>query len=79
MCDVFPAPMAFAMQGCMQYRTRLLDNGSARRLNELFEARVRKREKRQIALVKDLVSKIWKSWDRQRKILLRSCKVKLHL
>ena len=30
-------------------------------------------------LVKDLVSKIWKCWDRQRKILLRSCRVKLHL
>ncbi|CAF4625849.1 unnamed protein product [Rotaria magnacalcarata] len=49
MCDVFPASMAFAMQACTQYRTRVLDNGSARRLNELFEAHVRGREKRQIA------------------------------
>ncbi|CAF4363320.1 unnamed protein product, partial [Rotaria magnacalcarata] len=36
------------MQACTQYRTRVLDNGSARRLNELFEAHVRGREKRQI-------------------------------
>ncbi|CAF4396498.1 unnamed protein product, partial [Rotaria magnacalcarata] len=49
MCDVFPASMAFAMQACTQYRTCVLDNGSARRLNELFEAHVRGREKRQIA------------------------------
>ncbi|CAF4111179.1 unnamed protein product [Rotaria magnacalcarata] len=48
MCDVFPASMTFSMQACTQYRTRVLDNGSARRLNELFEAHVRGREKRQI-------------------------------
>jgi hypothetical protein len=48
MCDVFPASMAFAMQACTQYRTRVLDNGSARRLNELFEAHIGKRKKRQI-------------------------------
>ena len=48
MCDVFPVSMASAMQACMQYRTRVLDNGSARRLNELFEAHVGKRDKRQI-------------------------------
>ncbi|CAF1349441.1 unnamed protein product [Rotaria sordida] len=48
MCDVFPASMAFAMQACTQYRTRVLDNGSARRLNELFEAHAEGREKRQI-------------------------------
>ena len=48
MCDVFPASMAFAMQACTQYRTRILENSSARRLNELFDAHVGKREKRQI-------------------------------
>ena len=36
MCDVFPASMAYAMQACTQYRTRVLGNGSARRLNEFF-------------------------------------------
>ncbi|CAF2042420.1 unnamed protein product [Rotaria magnacalcarata] len=48
MCDVFPASMAFSMQACMQYRTRVLENGSARRLNELFEAHVGRRERRQL-------------------------------
>ncbi|CAF3632662.1 unnamed protein product [Rotaria socialis] len=49
MCDVFPASMAFAMEACKQYHTRVLDNGSARRLNELLEAHVGGREKRQVA------------------------------
>ncbi|CAF3010226.1 unnamed protein product [Rotaria sp. Silwood2] len=48
MCDVFPASMAFAMQACTRYRSRVLDNGSARRLNELIEAHMRGREKRQV-------------------------------
>ena len=35
MCDVLPVSMAFAMRTCTQYRARVLDSGSARRLNEL--------------------------------------------
>ncbi|CAF1467065.1 unnamed protein product [Adineta ricciae] len=48
MCDVFPVSMAFAMQACTQYRTRILDHSSARRLNELFDAHIGIREKRQV-------------------------------
>lgn len=51
MCDVLPVSMAFAMQACTQYHTRVLDNGSARRLNDLFDAHIGKREKRQIGEV----------------------------
>ena len=51
MCDVFPASMAFAMQACTQYRSRILGGGSARRLNELFDAHVRKQNKRQIGQI----------------------------
>ena len=40
--------MAFAMQACTQYRTRVLDNGSTRRLNEFFQVHIGNREKRQI-------------------------------
>lgn len=51
MCDVFPVSMAFAMKACTQYRTRVLEQGSARRLNELVEDHLGKRRKRQIAEV----------------------------
>ncbi|CAF1465600.1 unnamed protein product [Adineta ricciae] len=48
MCDVFPPSLAFAMQACTQYRNRVLDNSSVRRLTELFDAHIGKREKRQL-------------------------------
>ncbi|CAF1683328.1 unnamed protein product, partial [Adineta ricciae] len=51
MCDVFPVSLAHAMKACTQYRTRLLENGSARRLNELAEAHVGQRQKRQLGEV----------------------------
>ncbi|CAF1522372.1 unnamed protein product [Adineta ricciae] len=48
MCDVFPVSIAYAMKVCTQYRTRLLENGSVCRLNELAEAHVGQRQKRQL-------------------------------
>ena len=59
MCDVFPASMAFSMHACTQYRARVLENGSARRLNELFEAHVGTRYKRQAVGTAIVVSSLY--------------------
>ena len=45
-CDVFPVSMAFSMQACLHYRACLLENGSARWMQEILEMHVEKRDKR---------------------------------